>query len=48
MSRRVQNGCEDGLIMRRALNLEVGGQRNEGKVMRTWRRQVEEESVKVC
>ena len=34
--------------MRRALNLEVGGQRKEGKVMRTWRRQVEEKSVKVC
>ena len=35
-------------MMRRSLDYEVEGQRKKGRLKRTWRRQVEEESVKVC
>ena len=38
---------EDGLVLRRALNFEVEGQRKKGMPKRPWKRQVEEESVKV-
>ena len=38
----------DGHVMRRALDFEVEGQRKKGGLMRrTWKKQVEEESVKV-
>ena len=36
-----------GHILRRALDFEVEGQRKKGRPMRTWKKQVEEESVKV-
>ena len=36
---------EDGLLLRRALNFEVEGQRMEGRPKRTWKKLVEEESV---
>ena len=39
---------EDGHVLRRALNFEVEGQRKKGRPKRTWKKQVEEESVKVC
>ena len=38
---------EDGHVLRRALDLEVEGQRKKGRPKRTWKRQVEEESMKV-
>ena len=38
---------EDGLVLRRALDFEVGGQRKKGRPKRTWKKQVEEKSVKV-
>ena len=38
---------EDGLILRRALDFEVEGQRKKGRPKRMWEKQVEEESVKV-
>ena len=38
---------EDGHILRRVLDFEVDGQRKKGRLKRTWKRQVEEESVKV-
>ena len=38
---------EDGHILRRALDFEVEGQRKNGKTNRTWKKQVEEESVMV-
>ena len=41
MSRR-----EDGHILRMALDFEVVGQRKKGRLKRTWKKQVEEESVK--
>ena len=34
-------------VLRRALDFEVEGQRKKGKAKRTWKKQVEEESVKV-
>ena len=37
---------EDGHILRRALNFEVEGQRNKEMPKRTWKKQVEEESMK--
>ena len=36
---------EDGHVLRRALDLEVEGQRKKGRLKRTWKKQVEEESV---
>ena len=38
---------EDGHIIRRALNVEVEGQMKKKRPKRTWKRQVEEESMKV-
>ena len=38
---------EDGHVLRRALDFEVEGQRKKGRVKRTWKKQVEEESAKV-
>ena len=38
---------EDGHILRRTLDLEVEGQRKKGRPKRTWKKQVEEESMKV-
>ena len=38
---------EDGHVLRRALDFEVEGQQKNGRLKRTWRWQVEEESVKV-
>ena len=38
---------EDGHVLRRALDVEVEVQRKKGRPVRIWKRQVEEESVKV-
>ena len=38
---------EDGHVLRRALDLKVEGQMKKGRPMRTWKKQVEEESVKI-
>ena len=38
---------EDGHVLRRALDFEVEGQREKGRQKRTWKKQVEEESIKV-
>ena len=38
---------EDGHVLRRVLDFEVGGQREKGSPKRMWKRQVEEKSVKV-
>ena len=38
---------EDGHALRKALDCEVECQRKKGRPKRTWRKQVEEESVKV-
>ena len=38
---------EDGHAFRRALNVEVEGQRKKGRPKRTWKKQVEEESMKI-
>ena len=38
---------EDGHVLRRALDFEVDGQRKKGRPKRMWKRQVEEESMKV-
>ena len=38
---------EDGHILRRALDFEVEGQRKKGRPKGTWKKQVDEESVKV-
>ena len=38
---------EDGHVLRRAIYVEVEGQGKNGRRKRTWKRQVEEESVKV-
>ena len=38
----------DGHVLRRALDFEVKGQRKKGRPKRTCKKQVEEESVKVC
>ena len=37
----------DGHVLRRVLDFEVQGQRKKGRPKRTWKKQVEEESVKV-
>ena len=39
---------EDGHVLRRALDVEVEGQRKKGRLKRTWNRQDGEQSVKVC
>ena len=38
---------EDGHVLRRALKIEVEGQMKKGRLKRTWKKQVEEECVKV-
>ena len=38
---------EDGHVLRRALDVEVNGQWKNGRPKRTWKWQVEKESVKV-
>ena len=38
---------EDGHALRRALDFVIEGQRKNGRPMRTWKKQVEEESMKV-
>ena len=38
---------EDGHVIRIVLDFEVVGQRKKGRPKRTWKKQVEEESVKV-
>ena len=38
---------KDGNVLRRALDFEVEGQRKKWRLKRTWKKQVEEESVKV-
>ena len=38
---------EDGHVLRRAFHFEVECQRKKGKLKRTWKKQVEEESVKI-
>ena len=38
---------EDGYVLRKALDIEVEGQNKKGRSKRTWKKQVEEESVKV-
>ena len=38
---------EDGHVLRRALDFEAEGQRKKGRPKRTWKKQVEEESMKV-
>ena len=38
---------EDGYVLRRALHLDIEGQRNKWRLKRTWRKQVEEESVNI-
>ena len=38
---------EDGHVLRRALDFEIEGQRKKWGPLRTWKRQVEEESVMV-
>ena len=35
------------IVLRRALYFEIEGQRKKGRLKRTWKKQVEEESVKV-
>ena len=39
---------EDGHVLRKELDFEVEGQMKNGRLRRTWKKQVEEESVKVC
>ena len=38
---------EDRHVLRSVLDFEVEGQRKKGKLKRTWKKQVEEENVKV-
>ena len=38
---------EDGHVLRRASDFEVEGHRKKGRPKRTWKKQVEEESMKV-
>ena len=38
---------EDGHVLRSTLDFEVEGQRKYGRMQRTWKKQAEEESVKV-
>ena len=39
---------EDSHVLKRTLDFEVEGQRKKHMLKRTWRRQVQEGSVKVC
>ena len=38
---------EDGHALRRALDSEVEGERKKGRPKRTWKKQVEDESMKI-
>ena len=38
---------EDVHVLRRALEFEIEGQRKKGRLKRTWKKQVEEASIKV-
>ena len=38
---------DDGLVLRMTLDFEVEGQRKKGRLKKIWKKQVEEESVKV-
>ena len=38
---------EDGNVLRRALDFQVKGQRKNERLKRTWKKQVEEENVKI-
>ena len=38
---------EDGHVLRRALDIEFEGQRKKGRLKRTWKKHVEEESVMI-
>ena len=38
---------EDGQVLRSSLDFEVEGQRKRGRLKRTWKKQVEEESMKI-
>ena len=38
---------EDSHVLRTILNFEFEGQRKKGRLMRTWKKQVEEESVQI-
>ena len=38
---------EDGHVLRSAVDFEVEGQRQKGRLKRTWKKQVEEECVRV-
>ena len=38
---------EDGHVLRRALHFEIEGQRKKWRPKKTWKKQVEEESVTV-
>ena len=38
---------EDGHVLRRTLDFDVEGQRKKGRLKRTWKKQVDEESMKV-
>ena len=38
---------EDGHVLRKTLDFEIDGQSKKGRPKRTWKKQVEEESVKV-
>ena len=38
---------EDGYVLRRTLDFEVEGQRKKWELKRTWRKQIEEERLKV-
>ena len=38
---------EDGHVLRRALDIEVEGQRKKGRPKRTWKKLAQEESVKI-
>ena len=38
---------EDSHVLRRALDFEVEGQRKKRRLERTWKKQVEEENIKV-
>ena len=40
-------GMDDGHILRRTLDFKIEGQSKKGKSKRTWKKQVEEECVKV-
>ena len=39
---------EDGYVFRRAYHFEVEGQRMKERPKKTWKKQVEEEHVRVC